>query len=306
MSLKATARADISGSNAGRVELGGAAAGLWLHDADPAAARDLRRADDMFPFTPDTFLDELVGLCAFDDKGVGLTAAEFRALPAPARGAIIAALLRTYAGTEMEQALPRHANESDAAFLLRAWRQDQAHTAMAEPVTITPRADAPANDAAPAIIAAPVKDRLEESASQPAPEAPAASPAIETPPAVTRPQRRANGSRAALFLATMACLLAIATLGVSMAMLLRQDGVDQAMMRSMRDQQDQMMTATKANQAAIATLTAEVKALRHPATAAPVAAPDTPPLRPRIRTAARRLPPIYPDTVRDRDADDFP
>jgi hypothetical protein len=298
----------------GRLEVGGDAGGLWLHEADDGAARELRRADTVFPFTPDTFLDELVGLCVSDDAGAGLTATQFRALPAPAKSAIAAALLRRHAGAGIEAAEPRGPNESDAAFLLRAWRLDPQPMAQTQtPPAFDANSHAPANDAAPAIIAA----------AEPAAAADAKEPAapvvemVETPAVAARTRR--PQARGALMLATMACLLAVATLGVSMVMLLRQDGVNQAMMQSVRQQQEQMLAASKANDAAIAALTAEVRAL-HPAasaatTRATPSADAAPNLRTQLRTAstlrpgrsrARSLPPIYPDNLRQREADEFP
>lgn len=282
----------------GRIELSSEAGGVWLHEPADGAAAELRRADDVFPFTPDTFLDELVGLTVSDDSGAGLTADQFRALPAAIKSAIVGTLLRRHAGADLEAALPRAPGESDAAFLLRVWRLAHPKSAAAEapiPTPDAPDSDAPAHDTAPALIAAGLI----------APQMQAAEPAA--PPIIESRASRRPSSRAALMLATMACLLAIATLGVSMTMLLRQDGVNQAMMRDVRQQQDQMMAASKADAAAIAALTAEVRSLHAgttvqsgatiPSATAPGA--DVPPLRSRQaslrpRARAHAQPPIYP------------
>ena len=317
----AAATVPAPGRIAGRIEICGDAGGIWLHEPAPEAARELARADDVFPFTPDTFLDELVGVCVSDESGAGLTADRFRALPPATKSIIVAALLRHQAEGSVEAALPRGPNESDAAFLLRAWRLAREQTPSAEQTPFHARGDVPANDAAPGLIAAvapstsvPVADaQIPEAATDENPAAPAIATPARPRPAVVMPPARRPGSRAALMLATMACLLAVATLGVSMAMLLRQDGVDQTMMRDLRRQQDQMMAATRADQAAIAALTAQVQAL-HPAAAAPASSSgdEAAPQRSHLRTtslqarARAALPPIWPDHLRMRQADEFP
>ena len=98
--------------------------GLLVQQPDAGTIQDLKRADQFIPFSPETFLDELVQLFAVSESGASLSPMQFRALPPDVRAAVAAAFLEHFAGSgsNAEAALPRAAGESDAAYLLRYWR----------------------------------------------------------------------------------------------------------------------------------------------------------------------------------------
>ena len=98
------------------------AGGILVRQPDDGTIQDLKRADQFIPFSPETFLDELVQIFAVTESGASLSPMQFRALPADVRASVAAAFLEHFAGADAEAILPRAAGESDAAYLLRFWR----------------------------------------------------------------------------------------------------------------------------------------------------------------------------------------
>jgi hypothetical protein len=137
------------------------AGGLHVQQPDAATLADLKRADQFIPFSPETFLDELVQLFTVAENGASVQPAQFRTMPADVRASVAAAFLEHFAGsaTDAEAALPRKPAESDAAYLLRFWRDG---TLRAAPDVRAPR---PRRAAAEAVAPEPAT----EPAAEPAP-----------------------------------------------------------------------------------------------------------------------------------------